>query len=37
MLGRYSKSPTNLHMELVKQVVMYIAWTRDMIIKQMVR
>jgi hypothetical protein len=30
MLGRYCKSPTTLHMELVNQVLMYVAWTRDM-------
>jgi type 1 glutamine amidotransferase len=33
MLGRYCKIPTTLHMyhmELVNQVLMYVAWTRDM-------
>ncbi|GAX72942.1 hypothetical protein CEUSTIGMA_g397.t1 [Chlamydomonas eustigma] len=30
LLGRFCKCPTTFHMELADQVLLYIAWTRDM-------
>ncbi|GAX79737.1 hypothetical protein CEUSTIGMA_g7178.t1 [Chlamydomonas eustigma] len=33
LLGRFCKCPTTFHMELADQVLLYIAWTRDMGLK----